>query len=51
MTKEAINVILQFMERVQLSGKEVPAFNQCIEVLVNEAHTLDKPVEESNEEE
>jgi hypothetical protein len=36
MTNDVINATLQFMERVQLSGKEVPAFMKCIE----ELHTL-----------
>jgi len=33
MKLETIQVILQFMERAQLSGKETPVFNKCVEEL------------------
>ena len=31
---ETAQLILQFMERVQLTGKEGPAFSQCIQELL-----------------
>jgi hypothetical protein len=41
MDKETIKLILQFMQRVQLTGQEVPAFNKCVSVLSEE---LNKPI-------
>jgi hypothetical protein len=43
MDKETIKLILQFMQRVQLTGQEVPAYMKCITDLNEE---LKKPVEE-----
>lgn len=36
MDKQIIDTILLFMERVQLSGKEVVIFNDCISALLAE---------------
>ena len=36
MDKETIKLILQFMQRVQLTGQEVPAFNKCVQGLNKE---------------
>ena len=33
MNTEVANVIMQFMQRVQLQGSEVPAWTRCIEEL------------------
>lgn len=41
MKKETIQAIITLLNRVQLSGAEVPAFNQIIQELNNE---LAKPV-------
>jgi len=35
MDKEVVTMILQFLERVQLNGAEVAAFNKCREELTN----------------
>ena len=45
MNKETLNVIMQFMERVQLTGKEVPAFLKCIQEL-KEEFEKEEPVKE-----
>lgn len=34
MDQKTIELTLQFMERVQLNGKEVPAFNTCVQALL-----------------
>lgn len=36
MEEKIIQLIAQFMQRVQLQGNEVPAFNQCIKALEDE---------------
>lgn len=46
MTPEMAQLILQFMQRVELKGAEVPAFNQAVAALADEA----KPPEEVSDE-
>lgn len=45
MTEETAKVALQFMQRVQLHGHEVPAFNAVCAALLEELKPQPKPVE------
>ena len=38
LTDEEIKLIIAFMERADLTGKEVPAYNQAIKPLVTALH-------------
>jgi len=42
MDKETIKIILQFLQRVNLSGAEVPAYNKCTQVLTEEYNKEEK---------
>lgn len=45
MTPEVISDILAFLERVQLVGKEVPAFNRWVWSLLTERDRILKEIE------
>jgi hypothetical protein len=49
MDKQTIQMILQFLERTQLTGKEVPALMQCVNAL-NEELKKDEKEESITEE-
>ena len=40
--------IIEFMKRVNLTGNEVPAFNDCMNYVLDEIETLSKTNEEEN---
>jgi hypothetical protein len=42
MTQEVLNALAQFMQRVQLTGKEVPAWNQCMAAIGEALNELQK---------
>lgn len=46
MDKKTVNNIMQFMMRVQLTGQEVPAFNEAMNSLQDELDHLEKHVTE-----
>ena len=43
MDKQIVELIAQFMERVNLNGKEVEAYTQCMQAL-KEEHERESPV-------
>ena len=45
MDKEVINLIMQFLKRVDLKGQEVPAFNKATNSLMEEFNRQDSPEE------
>jgi len=45
MTPEIISNILALLERVDLKGKEVPAFNRVLSALFKEKENLEKATE------
>jgi hypothetical protein len=47
MTKEVINIILQLLQRAQLSGQEVPAYNLAVAVLNDLLKDTEPKLEES----
>ena len=48
MTPEIANVIAQFLQRVDLKGSEVQAYNACMEALQNFVE-VEEPREEDSE--
>lgn len=45
MTKETILHILAFMKRANLSGEEVPAYNECTRQLNEEYTKIEIPIQ------
>jgi hypothetical protein len=49
MNKQLANITLQFLQRVQLSGNEVPAYNavvQSLQDILNSPEEVEVPVSE-----
>ena len=51
MNKQTKENILQFLNRTELKGYEVPAFNQCISELLAEENLQEKGVENNEDQE
>jgi hypothetical protein len=50
MDVETINLIFQLLQRVDIKGNEVPAFNKVTQALAAEAQRLQNPEPEETEE-